>query len=75
MFNEFTDQKIVDQLRKIYPSGTRVVLEKMEDPYTLLKPGDGGKVLYVDDAGSIHVQWDRGSSLAVIYGVDMIRKQ
>ena len=47
----------------------------MEDPYTLLKPGDGGKVLYVDDAGSIHVQWDRGSSLAVIYGVDMLRKQ
>ena len=44
MFNEFPDQKIVDQLRKIYPSGTRVVLEKMEDPYTLLKPGDGGKV-------------------------------
>ena len=44
MFNEFPDQKIVDHSRKIYPSGTRCA-GKMEDPYTQLKPGDGGKVL------------------------------
>lgn len=74
MFNEFPDQKTVDRLRKLYPSGTRVVLEKMEDPYTQLKPGDGGRVVHVDDTGSIHIQWDSGSCLAVIYGVDVIRK-
>jgi hypothetical protein len=74
MFNEFPDQKIVDRLRRIYPTGTRVVLEKMEDPYSSLKPGTCGKVIHVDDAGSVHVLWSNGSSLAAIYGVDVIRK-
>ena len=74
MFNEFPDMKVVDRLRRLYPVGTRVILEKMEDPYTKLKPGDGGTVLYVDDAAGIHINWDNGSSLAVIYGVDEIRK-
>ncbi len=74
MFNEFPDQRTIDRLRSLYPTGTRVVLEKMDDPYTRLKPGDGGKVIRVDDAGGIHIQWDNGSCLAAIYGVDVIRK-
>ncbi len=74
MFNEFPDQKVVDRLRKTYPSGTRVELVRMEDPYTALKPGDCGRVVHVDDAGGIHIQWDNGSTLAAIYGVDVIRK-
>ena len=74
MFNEFPDQRVVDRLCKIYPSGTRVELVRMEDPYTTLKPGDTGRVVHVDDAGSIHIQWDKGSGLAAIYGVDVIRK-
>ena len=74
MFNEFPEEKVVNRLRRMYPVGTRVVLEKMEDPYTRLKPGDEGEVLYVDDAGGIHIQWDNGSCLAAIYGVDVIRK-
>ena len=74
MFNEFPDMKVVERLRRLYPAGTRVILEKMEDPYTKLKPGDGGTVLYVDDAAGIHINWDNGSSLAAIYGVDEIRK-
>ena len=74
MFNEFPDRKVVDRLRKIYPSGTRVELVRMEDPYTTLKPGDTGRVVFVDDTGSVHIQWDKGSSLAALYGVDVIRK-
>lgn len=74
MFNEFPDQQVINRLRNIYPTGTRIVLEKMNDPYTSLKPGDGGKVVHVDDAGGIHIQWDKGSCLAAIYGIDVIRK-
>lgn len=74
MFNEFPDQRTIDRLRSLYPTGTRVVLEKMDDPYTRLKPGDGGKVIRVDDAGGIHIQWDNGSCLAAIYGVDYVVK-
>jgi hypothetical protein len=42
----------------------------MDDPYTKLRPGDQGTVIQVDDIGSVHIAWDRGSSLACIDGVD-----
>ena len=74
MLNEFPDRKTIERLRCLYPAGTRVVLEKMDDPYTRLKPGDSGKVIHVDDAAGIHIQWDNGSCLAAIYGVNSIRK-
>ena len=32
--------------------------------------GTCGTVSYVDDIGSIHVNWDTGSTLAIVYGVD-----
>ena len=74
MFNEFPDMKVVERLRRLYPAGTRVILEKMEDPFTKLKPGEVGTVLYVDDAANVHINWDNGSSLAAIFGVDRIRR-
>ena len=74
MFNEFPDQRTVDRLRTLYPTGTRVVLEKMDDPYTRLRPGDSGKVVHIAAAGGIHIQWDNGSCLAAIYGVDYVAK-
>lgn len=35
--------------------------------------GTRGKVVYVDDAGQIHVKWENGSSLALIPGVDKFK--
>lgn len=59
------------RLRKEYPAGARVELISMDDPYNIqLTPGATGSVVSVDDMGTIHVQWDCGSSLGVIYGVD-----
>ena len=46
----------------------------MDDPYTTLKSGDKGTVDYIDDIGTIHVNWDKGSSLGIIYGEDICRK-
>lgn len=58
-------------LKQMYPKGCRVVLEYMEDdPYTKLEPGDLGTVQFIDDSGSIHVSWDRGSSSGLVYRVD-----
>ena len=58
-------------LRNMYPPGCRVELEDMEaDPYVKLNPGDLGTVKFVDDAGQIHVSWDCGHSLAMVFGVD-----
>lgn len=61
-------------LRNMYPPGCRVELEEMEaDPYVKLSPGDLGIVQFVDDAGQIHVSWDCGHSLAMVFGVDHCR--
>lgn len=61
-------------LRKAYTSGIRVELVRMDDPFTTLRPGDKGTVAAVDDAGTIHVNWDDGSTLGVAFGEDSCRK-
>ena len=65
---------VLEQLRSIYRPGTRVVLVKMNDPYTKLEPGTRGTVISVDDIGTIHVNWDSGSSLGIVYGEDSCRR-
>lgn len=64
----------LDALREKYPKGCRVELVKMDDPYRKMPPGLRGVVTGVDDSGSIHVNWQNGSSLAVVYGEDECRK-
>ena len=58
-------------LREQYSKGCRVKLNHMDDPYRFdLKEGAMGTVRYVDDIGTIHVSWDCGSSLGVVFGAD-----
>lgn len=65
----------LEQLRKEYPIGTRVELIHMDDPYNKkLVTGCKGTVRWVDDWGTIHVNWDCGSGLGVVYGEDSCRK-
>ena len=59
----------LEQLRKRYPTGTKIRLIAMTDPQAP-PPGTLGKVQFVDDIGDIHVAWQNGSSLALIPGVD-----
>jgi hypothetical protein len=67
------DRKIIDNLREMFPKGTRVVLVYMDDPQA---PPEGteGSVRWVDDTGTVHVEWDNGSSLGAVYGADRISK-
>ena len=68
-------KEVLQFLREQYPKGTRVELVSMDDPYnTKLVPGCKGTVVAVDSIGTIHVSWDCGSSLGVVYGVDSCRK-
>ena len=69
----FVRKEIVERLRKEYPAGTRVELIRMDD---IQAPpiGTCGTVTGVDDAASIMVFWDNGSSLSVVYGEDLCRK-
>ena len=70
----FPSKEIVEQLKKQYPTGTRVELVSMRDPYSKLKPGDRGTVSMVDDISTVFVRWDSGSGLGIVYGEDRIRK-
>ncbi len=64
--------KQLEMLRKRYPAGAEICLEYMEGE-SRMPSGLKGKVLCVDDAGQIHVNWENGSSLALIPGVDRVR--
>jgi len=66
--------EMLKALRSYYPPGTRVELVRMGDPYTRLKPGDQGTGSFVDDTGTVFVNWDSGSGLGVVFGEDEIRK-
>lgn len=65
-----TEQKLAE-LRDKYPNGTRVKLLKTMDDMQPIKAGEIGEVDYIDDAGSIHMLWDNGSTLALIEEVDL----
>ncbi len=72
--NSFPSRETVERVRKLYPVGCRVELIQMDDPYSKLTPGEQGTVTAVDDTGTVFVNWDAGSSLGIVYGVDRVRK-
>lgn len=69
----FPSRKVVEELRKKYPVGSRVGLVFMDD---IQAPpiGTKGTVRGVDDIGSIMVSWGNGSSLSIAYGEDSCRR-
>ena len=66
------NSKPLEKLRKKYPVGKVVELVKMDD---IQAPpvGTKGVVEFIDDIGTIHIKWENGSSLGVVYGVDICR--
>jgi hypothetical protein len=47
--------------------GKRIELIRCTDQYATLPSGTQGVVTSVDDAGTIHVKWDNGVMLGLIY--------
>ncbi len=67
------NQETLNRLRQEFPSGCRVKLLVMNDPYA--PPiGTLGTVADIDDIGSLLVHWDNGSGLHVLYGIDRVEK-
>lgn len=66
-------KELLEYLRKEYPVGSRVELLQMDDPQAP-PVGTIGTVIGVDSVGTIHVNWDNGSSLGVAYGADKCRR-
>ena len=74
MYRPILSEKLVDNIKKTYPPGTRIKLIGMDDPYAPVPSGTRGTVMLVDDAGTIHPKWDNGRTLGVIPNIDDFRK-
>ena len=59
----------VELLKAKYRPGTVLKLIQMDDPQATA-PGTKGKVTGVDDIGNILMEWENGSTLNLIPGVD-----
>jgi len=68
-FDRF-DRAFAERMKRNYPAGTKIELDRMDDPYRDMPKGLKGIVDFVDDAGQIHCIWENGSSLALIPGED-----
>lgn len=63
-----------ERMKELFPPGTRIVLEHMDDPYHLVPPGTRGSVESIDANGTIFPKWDNGSGLGLVYGEDSFRR-
>lgn len=63
----------LESLRNQYPAGTKVELIEMDD-FQAPPPGTKGIVRFVDDIGTIHVSWENGCGLGLVYGEDQFKK-
>lgn len=70
----FDRERVVAMLRRDYPEGSKVICDGMEDPYRPVPEGTAGTVRYIDDMATIHVDWENGQSLGLVYGEDRFHK-
>lgn len=63
-------QEEIQNIKETYTKGTKVQLIKMYDLTNPVLSGTMGVVDFVDDIGTIHVNWETGSSLGLVIGVD-----
>ena len=65
------DRKTSEGIRERYPKGTQVMLVQMDDVQAP-PAGTLGRVVHVDDIGTIHIAWENGSNLGAVYGEDKV---
>ncbi len=70
----FLDREYVQDLKQRYPAGTRIMLDRMGNDPRPIEPGTKGTVRIVDDAGTVHCNFDNGRSLGLIPGEDSFHK-
>lgn len=54
----YLNKDYIEHLRRKYPPGTQLQLSCMEDEMAV-PPGSIGTVDFIDDAGQIHMNWER----------------
>lgn len=66
----YPSREYIEHLREKHPVGSRIQLDELSDPYSKLKSGEAGNLLFIDDIGTYHVKWDNGSALGLVPGED-----
>ncbi len=74
MNNGFPTPQQVAMTRLNYPSGCRIQLDDMQDPYSPVPPGTCGTFQMVDSSGHIYMEWDNGRMLSLIPGMDSFHR-
>ncbi len=68
------DAEEVELLRKQYPAGSRVMVDRMDNDPHPIEPGTKGTVDHVDSIGTIHCRFDNGRYLGLVPGEDSFHK-
>ena len=64
----------IEYLKKQYPPGTRVQLDRMGDDPRPIPAGTKGTVSFVDDCGTVFCNFDNGRSLGICPEVGSFHK-
>ena len=62
-------EKEVEEIKNKYKVGDRIKLISMDDDFAV-PSGTYGTIDYIDDDGQIHMNWENGRTIPLIYGVD-----
>lgn len=68
------EQRFAQRMKDSYPPGTRIMLVSMGNDPRPIEDNTKGTVMFVDDIGTIHCDFDNGRSLGVVPGEDSFRK-
>lgn len=68
------DEAEIKKLKQKYKPGDKVKCLNMNDDSHLVPLNMEGKVICVDDTGSVHVKWNNGQQLAALMNIDAIEK-
>lgn len=63
----------IEAIKQKYVKGSKIKLIKMYDPFSPPPTNTIGIVEFVDDIGQIHCNWDNGSTLALVVGIDQFK--
>ena len=64
------NKKRIESIKQRYPEGTRICVDSMGDDPRPIESGTKGTVIWVDDIGSVHCNFDNGRRLGLIVGED-----
>lgn len=65
----FTEEELM-KIKQEYSKGTNIELIKMYDYINPVPAGTKGIIDFVDNIGTVHVNWENGSSLGLVIGID-----